>query len=362
LVAEAEWEADRDAKKRVKEFVGVLEAHAESERVSQGVALLEREPEAQPETVPEAEAEPEKEPEGDTLGELDGDTVAQCVGEAVRVPVGVPERHCVTEPVRVAAPVADRDTEPVSHTLTEVVAVKEVLPEADGVKVTLVVPEAQYVAEDDVDPLRDGVRQPEGQLLALRDCEALLVKLPVPLCVIDCDWEHVKLPEKEAEPVREGVGLPVGHTDALGLPVWQPDTVPDALALRLLRLRLAEEVAHVLGEAASEAVPQEDADAQGELLRVLLPELVKLALPQPLGGRVALAVRHREAVPLPEREAVPLRGGVAEPLPEREGEGGGGELLTQALTMELNDALPEKDAVGVVDAEGRPLADAEVEG
>ena len=75
------------------------------------------------------------------------------------------------------------------------------------------------------------------------------MKLPVPLCVIDCDWEHVKLPEKEAEPVREGVGLPVGHTDALGLPVWQPDTVPDALALRLLRLRLAEEVAHVLGEA-----------------------------------------------------------------------------------------------------------------
>ena len=50
-----------------------------------------------------------------------------------------------------------------------VVAVKEVLPEAEGVKVTLAVPEAQNVAEDDVDPLRDGVRQPEGQLLALRD-------------------------------------------------------------------------------------------------------------------------------------------------------------------------------------------------
>ena len=41
----------------------------------------------------------------------------------------------------------------------------------------------------------------------------------MPVCVIDCDGKGVKLPEKEAGPVRVGVELLTELTDTLLLPV-----------------------------------------------------------------------------------------------------------------------------------------------
>ena len=186
--------------------------------------------------------------------------------------------------------------------------------------------------------LREGDSVPEPQPVMVPEEEALRQKVAVPLVVMDCDSEGVKLPEKEAEPVREGEAVPVEESEGLRVPVVHGDAVPEALTLGDARERLALDVTHTLGEPLSDAVPQDDTEGQALALRLRVPEFVKEALPHALGVGVALAERHRVAVPLPEREVVPLREGVSVLLPERETVG---ELLTQALTEELKDALPE---------------------
>ena len=188
------------------------------------------------------------------------------------------------------------------------------------------------------EPLREGECEPEPQPVVVAEEEAQREKVAVPQVVGDCESEGVKLPEKEAEPVREGDAVPVEVSEGLREPVVQGDTVPEALTLDVARERLALDVAHTLGEPLGDAVPQVVTEEQALALPLRVPEFVKEALPHALGVGVALAERHRVAVPLPEREVVPLREGVTVLLPERDTEG---ELLAQALTEALKGALPE---------------------
>ncbi len=73
MVADTEWVPELEARERVKVLEGVAQADADGECVAQGVALVEREKDAQPLTVPDADAEPEKDTEGHKLGVLDAE-------------------------------------------------------------------------------------------------------------------------------------------------------------------------------------------------------------------------------------------------------------------------------------------------
>lgn len=285
----------------------------------------------------------ELEAEADTEVVQQTEAVCETDGDVVEVPVGL------REPLMEVDGVSEVDT--LEEELLEEIAVREV--ETLGDWETEVVTEFEALTVLKALEVGLGERVAEWVVVGVEELQRVLDRVAVEdtVEVGDCvglkETETLTVEHTEAEALREEVGEELGQwlTDGVAVCVEERDavTVPEVLLEGE-----AEELAHLLGLAETEVVPET------VLFPVVVPVTLGLLLPEELTvpvleaeGQavelgealghvlgVELSVADRQAEELPDSEEV------------SEGEGER-ELLVLGLTL----VLPHFDAVGLTETE-----------